>query len=231
MNKAILSVKDPKYAERLREYGYEIIPSDIISCEMPYERDHADLQCLIIDDTAFVLSSCDRLINALSDDYQIKTCGTRFGESYPDNVCLSALLCGDLLICREASLDSAVKSYAHSHDYQILNVNQGYAKCACAQVSDRAVITSDKGIINALKDTEIDVLTIGKGSVHLSGAEYGFIGGASGYDRNKNKLYFCGNIQLHPDYNTIKAFCDQHQTAIICLSDDPVTDIGGIVFC
>lgn len=198
---------------------------------MPYERDHADLQCLIVNNTAFVLSCCKQLIHVLSCDYQVITCGGRFSGKYPDITCLSAVYCGDKLIGRVASLDKQVKAYCHDHKIELINVNQGYAKCSCVSIADNAIITADNGIIHALQDTQIDVLPIGKGSVQLKGAEYGFLGGASGYDRDKHTVYFCGDIDRHPNAERIKRFCEIHYTKVISLSDDELTDIGGIIFC
>ena len=223
MNKAIISVRYPQFADRLRELGYEIIPSEEIPFKMPYERDHADLQCLILDDTAFVLKRCQRLIKALCEDYQVIECGEHFGGVYPDNVVLSAVIVGNQLICRTASLDDKVKAYCDDNGYKPINVNQGYAKCACAQVSDNAIITADKSIIQAVKN-KADLLPI-------SGTDQGFIGGASGYDKRTHTLYFCGNISYHPDCDRIKYFCEKHHTKIICLTNDRLTDIGGILFC
>ncbi|MEE3493063.1 DUF6873 family GME fold protein [Ruminococcus sp.] len=231
MNRAILSAKHPQFAASLREYGYEIIQSETIPCNMPYERDHADLQCLIHDDTVFVLSCCTRLTEALSRDYHVISCGERFSGSYPDNTCLSAVTCGDKLIGRIASLDEKIKAYCHDHEIELIHVNQGYAKCSCVQIADNAVITADNGIIRVLQNTEIDVLPIGKGSIRLDGAEYGFLGGASGYDRDKHTVYFCGDIDRHPDSERIKRFCEIHHTKVISLSEDELTDIGGIIFC
>ena len=231
MNKAILSVKYPQYAGQLQKLGYVIIPSEEIPCKMLYERDHADLQCLILNDTAFVLKRCQRLSEALSDDYHVIGCGERFGGAYPDNVLLNAVLLDNKLICRVPSLDDKVKEYCAKHDIELIHINQGYTKCSCAVISDHALITADQGIAKTLSDTDIDVLTVGEGSISLEGAEYGFIGGASGYDRDKRTLFFCGDITRHPDYAKIKCFCDAHGTQIVNLSNDNLTDIGGIIIC
>ena len=197
---------------------------------MPYERDHADLQCLILRDTAFVLSCCQRLIDVLSVDHHVIPCSDRFSGQYPDNTCLSAVTCGNRLIGRIKSLDEKVKDFCYDHDIELINVNQGYAKCSCVQIADNAIITADNGIIHALRDTEIDVLPIGKGGVQLEGAEYGFLGGASGYDRDNKTVYFCGDIEQHPDAEIITQFCKTYGTKIISLTKDTLTDIGGIIF-
>lgn len=231
MNKAILSDKYPEYAEKLKELGYDIIPSERVECLIPYEQDHADMQCLIINDTAFVLSCCQKLAKALSDSFNVITCAEDIGGRYPANVALNAALVGKYLVCREASLDENVREYCSQNEIELINVKQGYSKCSCAIVSDNAVITADKGIYRALINKKIDTLLIEQGSINLEGADYGFIGGASGYDRSGNKLFFCGNIKKHPDYYTIKDFCDRNGSEIINLMDGQLTDIGGILFC
>lgn len=230
MNRAILSTEYPQPARSLRELGYEIIPSEEIPCKMPCERRHADLQCLVTEDSIFVLSRCGRLINELLGDRNVIPCGEAFGGEYPDNVCLNALLLGDKLVCRAPSLDEKVKEYCERHSIKLIHVNQGYAKCSCAVIGGQAVITADNGIAKALEQNDFDVLRIGQGSVHLEGAEYGFIGGASGYDHDKNTLYVCGDIRLHPEHHRIKSFCDRHSTEIVSLSGEALTDIGGILF-
>ncbi len=231
MNKAILSTEVPRFASRLQALGYTVIPSDEIPCNMPYERRHADLQCLILKDTAFVLNCCDGLINALSDDYHVIRCGEKFGGSYPDNVCLNALMLGDRLLCRVPSLDEKVKAYCERHHIELIHVNQGYTRCSCAMIGDHAVITADKGITDVLKQMDYDVLMIGQGSIRLDEAAYGFIGGATGYDPVKRTLYCCGVVRRHPAYEQIKAFCDSHDTKLVSLSEDELIDIGGILYC
>lgn len=231
MNKAILSDKYPEYADKLNKLGYTVIPSGRVESFIPYERDHADMQCLIIDDTAFVLSVCDKLANALKRSYNVVLCGDGISGRYPDNVALNAAVVGKYVICKTDALDRIVPEYCRKHGYKLINVRQGYAKCSCAVVSDKALITADMSIYRALNDTNIDVLRIGQGSVTLDGAEYGFIGGASGYNKSAKTLYFCGNVDTHPDGADIRAFCQKHGTDIVCLSDAELRDIGGIIFC
>ena len=231
MSKAILSAKYPQFAERLTELGYEIIPSETVDRFISYEQDHADMQCLILDDTAFVLSRCKALANALKSAYNVVLCADDISGEYPRNVALNAAQVGKNIICRVASLDDTVKAYCDSHGYNLINVNQGYAKCSCAVVSDNAIITEDVGLYRTLSKTDIDVLLIGKGRVALEEADCGFIGGATGYDKHSKTLYFCGSIHDHPDYSLISDFCKDHGTNIIELSNAHLTDIGSILIC
>lgn len=231
MNKAIVSEKYPQFAEKLRALGYQTIPTERVSCYLPFEQDHADMQCFIIDDTAFVLSSCQRLATTLSKDYHVVLCDTPFSGKYPDNVKLNALLLGGRLIGRKSSLDDNMKEYCVARGYELIHVNQGYARCSCAIADENAVITADNGIYNSLVELNVDVLKIGQGRVRLEGVDYGFIGGASGYDKDAKTLCFCGDITRHRDYNQIRDFCDCHSTKIVSLTDDELTDVGGILFC
>ena len=231
MSKAILSAKYPQFTQSLSELGYEVIPSETVGCFIGYEQQHADMQCLILDDTAFVLSCCKRLAKALEGSYNVVLCADDIGGDYPRNVALNAAKVGKYIICRVDSLDDKVKAYCKANNFTLINVKQGYAKCSCAVVSDNAVITEDIGIYRTLSKTDIEVLLIGKGSVTLEGADCGFIGGASGYNKSNNTLYFCGDICEHPDFEKIKGFCDKHGTKIECLSDSQLLDIGGILFC
>ncbi len=228
---AVLSAKDPAFTQALQALGYETIASEKVDCFISYEQEHADMQCLPVDHTVFVLNRCKRLRNALKTRCKVISCADDIGHDYPTNVALNAAVVGKNVICREASLDHRVHKYCIAHGYEIISVKQGYAKCSCAVVSDKAIITADKGIYHSLEESKIDVLLIEEGRVRLDGTNYGFIGGASGYDKDVNTLYFCGSIERHPDYPQIKSFCNDHGTRIVSLTDGELTDIGGIVFC
>ena len=229
VTKAILSGKFPEFADKLRNFGYQIIPSETVSCFINYERDHADMQCLIIEDTAFVLSCCQRLAKSLENDYKIVHCGDNITGKYPNNIPLNACVIEKTLIGRLDSVDKKVLDFCLKRGYQLINVRQGYTKCSCVVVSDHTLITADNGIFNSLNEINIEVLKVEEGRVRLSETTNGFLGGASGY--YDHKIYFTGNIQLHPDYQRIKEFCDKHNTKMISLTDGPLRDIGGIIFC
>jgi hypothetical protein len=95
-------------------------------------------------------------------------------------------------------------------------------------VGDNAIITADPSIAKAVKEKGIDVLSVSPLGVRLDGYDYGFIGGASGTD--EENVYFCGNIDLHPDSERIKAFCRKHGKNAVSLSDEPLYDYGTLIF-
>ena len=233
MNNVILSGDYPIFGESLAKFGYHVIFSEKLPQLIDYEQSHADMQCLILDDTAGVLKECTRLAEYLKDSYHVVLTDDAIGGKYPANVRLNAAVLGKTVIANLKALDRKVIDYCREHQYRMLHVNQGYAKCSCAIVSDNAIITADSGIYYSLKETNIDVLKIQQGRVRLDGAEYGFIGGASGLDTRDGKrtLYFAGNIATHPDYPMIRTFCEAHDTETVSLTDTELIDIGGMLFC
>lgn len=233
MNNVVLSTKYPIFAEKLTKLGYNVISSEQLSQLIPYEQDHADIQCLILDNTAFILRECTTLAERLKPLCNVVLTADDIGAEYPKNVRLNTAVIGKNVIARLDSLDNRVKSYCQSHGYRLINVRQGYAGCSCAVVSDHALITADNGVFNSLKEYKIDVLRIEQGRVSLKGVDYGFIGGASGLDIRSDKriLYFTGDIKRHPSGSDIEEFCKLHDTEIWCLTDAELTDIGGMIFC
>ncbi len=218
------------YADTLRTYGYDIIPTERIEAFRSYEQHHADMQTLIVDDTAFVLSTCRTLQNTLHGRYRVIECGENISQDYPHNIALNALYINHTLIGHLPYIDRKITIFCQINGDQFIDVQQGYTRCACAIAGDNALITADRGIYRTLiGERGLDILLISEGSITLTGADYGFIGGASGYDRHR--LYFCGNIAAHPDYDRITEFCKKHGTEIISLGCNTLTDIGGILFC
>ncbi len=150
---------------------------------------------------------------------------------YPNDCVLNFARVGKYLIGRKDIADSEVVRVAREENLEFIDVRQGYSKCNVCVVNDNAIITEDRGIAAACKKKNIDVLLLKTHSVKLEGYEYGFIGGscATEYKTNGNIIYFCGCVENHPEYNSIKAFCDRHNTELFSLSDECLYD-GGSIF-
>jgi hypothetical protein len=89
-------------------------------------------------------------------------------------------------------------------------------------------ITADPGIYKKLTSLGINTLLIKCGGISLPPYEYGFIGGASGVDGDT--VFFLGNLDLHPSANEIKDFIMGLGMRVISLSDEPLSDLGGLIF-
>ncbi len=221
--------------EALKREGFEVIllkkdeqlPSPVSS--------HADMLLFSIDDKIFLSRSyASRIINTLEilrqRGYTTIMCDSSPQSVYPYDILFNMAKVGSIVFGNMKYTDSTAKKYLQDNGYSLENVNQGYTKCSTVIVNDRAIITADTGIAKAAKECGIEVLMIKNSSdgVKLDGYGYGFLGGACGLIGNA--LYFCGNISLHPCYDQILEFCTDHAIKVISLTEDPLYDVGGILF-
>lgn len=227
MSKLLLSSVDTQVIEYLQQKN-ELLFSEKIDKLLSYEQNHTDMQCLIIEDTAYVLSECNHLIDDLKKYYKTVKIKEKIRISYPNNILLNCLAINNCLIGKIDFIAKEVVEYCNIKNFKLINVNQGYTKCSTCVVNNNSIITEDESISNVLQRNNFDVLKIRKGFVHLEGAEYGFIGGASGLISN-DTLFFTGDITKHPDYEKINKFCLERNIKISYIENKTLEDIGGII--
>ncbi|MBE6823897.1 MAG: hypothetical protein E7513_00975 [Ruminococcaceae bacterium] len=229
---AVVSNKVPQICSKLEEFGYKLIYTESVDGFISYEKNHADIQCITVDDKVFVLNVCCELSTKLREiGFNVTHTTDYIDGIYPNNVRLNAKIIGSNVICKEESLDSKLKRHLLNNNYNLINVNQGYAACSCVKVNENAIITADNSIYRALKSTYIDVLKIHEGYIDLYGAgenTHGFLGGASVL-LNKSNLLFFGDIRKHPAYDKINSFCRKRNVNIHYIDSIQLTDIGGAV--
>ena len=213
----------------LSSMGLEVIEVPSYNEETEnYESSHADMQILKVDNVLFLLKDNDKFNDKIID----KTCDIiKYTDKsiskfvYPDCVKLNMAVIGRKIIANTHYIDhSIVNAFP---DYDLIHVSQGYAKCSSAIVSDKAVITSDESIYKACISNNIDCLRIQPGYISLCERYGGFIGGSC-FQLN-DILYFTGNLEPHPDYESIKAFCLNYSVHVRSLANSPLTDVGGVV--
>ncbi len=145
------------------------------------------------------------------------------GKKYPDDILLNGLFLSEKLYGRLDKLSKTIVDFAKEGVF----VRQGYTRCSVCKLTERAIITSDASIADAAEQNGIDVLRITPGHILLDGYDYGFIGGAS--FTYKNKVFFFGKVEHHPDFDKMRAFAAKHSIELISLSEKPLYDIGGAV--
>ncbi len=227
MNNIIMSGIKPELCQNLTKFGYEISKTDELNTLHSFESTHADMQCLKINDTVFVLNECKKLTENLEKMKVniVKTQG-KIGKKYPQNVLLNALYIGEKLYCKIDSIDKSVIDYCKNNSIELVNLNQGYSKCATAVIDD-TFITADKGIYDTLTQNRVEGLLIEPGYIDLIGVNYGFIGGCCFAD--EQNVYFTGDITKHKNFDKIEELCFNKNKSIICLSQNKLYDIGGFV--
>ncbi len=146
---------------------------------------------------------------------------------YPADVPLCIRRVGEsALVANEKYTAKEVLRYAKENGFEIINVKQGYAACTCLSIG--GLISSDRGILGKVSEKGIRTLEIRPGSILLEGFDQGFIGGASGFDGKK--IHFLGDLDLHPDAESIRHFASEFGIECVSLSKLPLEDIGGLLF-
>lgn len=146
---------------------------------------------------------------------------SRQGREYPDDAGLCALPLGGSVFHNKKHTDPLISERLP----RLINVAQGYAKCAVCTVSGSAAITADRGMARALKAEGIKVLEISAGHIALSGFDEGFIGGAA-FFLSPTELAFSGSLDVHPDKGRIEAFLSEQGVCPVYLTEHKVFDIG-----
>ena len=228
MNKKYIIMSDEKsdICDSVRG-KYEIISTDTINGLLPFESRHADMQCLRMDDTFFVLKEAVNLQNKLRTlGLEVITTEEDIKAEYPKNVLLNAIYMKNMLFCKADSIAGVVKDYCKNNEIKLIDVKQGYTKCSTA-ITNSCSITADRGIFDTMTKSGVEGLLIESGDIKLDGVNYGFIGGCSFYDNYT--LYFTGDITKHKSYKAIKDFLYKHKINIVSLTNEKLYDIGGFI--
>ncbi len=150
------------------------------------------------------------------------------GSSYPADARLNAVTVSNNIITNTKSISDKILKFSKNLGFYAQNVNQGYPNCSILKLNEENVITADKGICKKLSTLGINVLLIEPGHILLPPYEFGFIGGASGVD--ENHVFFLGNLDLHPAAEQIRKHIERLEMVAISLSDEPLCDLGGLIF-
>ena len=233
--KAIIDSRSPLPAQsRLEDLGFEIILMPRADYLAEPVSAHPDMLIFIGWGKLFCHASYyaknQSLIGGLclSGKLTLTLSHEPTGEKYPHDVLFNCVMLGDSLLCNKNTVSRLILAEAEAHQMNVIHTNQGYTKCSVCKVSERAIITSDASIAKACAACGIDALQISEGGVALNGYSCGFIGGATGSD--EQNVYFCGDISLHPDQKKIAELCAAHGKRAISLSEEPLYDVGSILF-
>lgn len=147
------------------------------------------------------------------------------GEKYPEDCRYNAVVLKDFIIHKRGITDEALLKTAGPRTF--IDVPQGYTKCNTVVADDTHIITSDEGICKAVSSCKgISCLLVSPGQISLPGYRYGFIGGCSG--RVGDEIIFNGNLEMHSDFERIKAFIEGCGLTLKYFPGWELTDIGSI---
>ena len=226
-----------KCKRRLEALGFYLL--ELPACPLLPEaiKSHPDtLICRIGDELVTTADYCDSAAHIFSDlrdhhpNIKVSFTSDTLGASYPNDCALNALSLGRDLYVKRDSASAALLERAENLGYNIIPVKQGYVACTtlAGDGSYKFAVTADAGTARVLSANGVKVTVISQGSISLPPYEYGFIGGACGVFRDK--IYFAGDIATHPDGEAIISAASDAGFECIMLSDEPLSDVGGMIF-
>ncbi len=174
------------------------------------------------DAAAYIFSD----VRELAPDVKISFTGDVRGKGYPDDCVMNALVIGRRIFCKSDTVSRAILDFAARRGYEVIHTNQGYPACSVLAFGESA-ITADPGLASTLSENGVRVTLINQGSISLPPYDYGFIGGASGVVGSK--IYFFGSLESHPDCDRIREAIEKEGYTPVSLSDEGLSDLGGIV--
>ncbi len=194
---------------------------------------HPDMLLFILGNTVFCHADYYEIAKKEFDEissegYEIVKTREFIGSEYPSDILFNALCLGDHLYGKLENVSELVKTEAKRLGITPHPVKQGYAKCSVCKVGEHVAITADPSLYKAMRADGYDVLLIPAGHIGITEYDTGFIGGCSGFDNER--VYFSGNIDLHPDAEAIKRFCESHGTHVVSLSTEELFDVGTLFF-
>lgn len=191
---------------------------------------HADmLMCYFGNGQAVCHQSQNKLMGELTKlGLKINVGKAKLKKKYPHDIAYDYLLTEKYGFGNLKHTDKEILKYCTENEIKTVDVKQGYAKCSCLVIDGNSIITADTAIAKAAEQCGIDVLLISPGQIDLPGYDYGFIGGCAGYIA-KDTIAFTGDISCHSDFAEIDEFITKRNKKYICLSQNRLIDIGGII--
>lgn len=148
------------------------------------------------------------------------------GKNYPDTAIYNAVVTEKFLVHNATVTDPVIFDY--SENKQVIPVKQAYSRCNLLFLSEKAAITSDKGIEKKLAGFGINALFVDPDPVVLPGFKHGFFAGACCL--SENQVFILGRLTHHHQGEQIREFIKNEGFTIVELYDGPLFDGGGIFF-
>lgn len=220
----LISPQVPSVLEDLRRFCVRTIPMEAHPALPAPVCCHADLVCFPLEDGTILLDPyserLDRAAAALG--LAVRRPALSLGGVYPADTALCAARVGGYLLCRKASTDPELLRLAGC---RVLEVRQGYARCATLAVDGCSLITADPSVAGAGEAAGLRVLRIAPGDIRLDGYDTGFIGGCA-VRIAPDAIYLTGRL-AHPDADAIRRFAAGRGVALLEGSAPELIDIGG----
>lgn len=230
----ILDERIPKgMINALSHHGYQTIllpPHPCLPCPI---ASHPDMLLFFASDAIYTTKLYSRIaedaLKLISSATRrpIRICQEELSKGYEKEPLLNTVPIGNKLICHSKLTAREIIEQVY---YELCPTRQGYAKCSVVPIDDHSLITADVSISKAARQQGIDVLLLQSQGCFLEGYDTGFIGGATSYSpyQKIEPLFFCGDINRHPQSKQIIDFCQRHHREPISLDNSPLLDMGTV---
>ena len=225
--------------EYIKSLGYELIENNFNLNVYDEISAHPDIYFTKVNDVIFKAPD-------IKYDLPFKTvsCTTEVGSKYPLDIPYNVCIVGKNAIHNFKYTDNIVKFYLQRHEFNMIQVEQGYANCSTVVLDDNSCITSDIGIAKALMDNRIDTLFVTEPDIKLKRRTntifreqnqmsfedsnmQGFIGGAC--VRLGDTVILFGDIKNLANGNKIMKFIEKKGLKFHYFEGLDVVDYGGVI--
>lgn len=215
----------PQFIKELEKCGMYVLSTEACGDVLPALRCHADMLFCNLGNGEFLIEKSQNILKDKLGEIEFFTAynDVELGKIYPEDIALNACIIGNKVICGKKGIHTAIKK-----NRDIIEANQGYAKCSVCVVDENSLITDDESIYEACIINGLDVLMVKKGCVKLKSFDYGFIGGCCGKIAD-DTIAFCGDLNTHDDADRIKSFLCERGVYPISLGKGDLTDIGSLI--
>ena len=166
-------------------------------------------------------------IRVAASKYNIVLDDAVLSEVYPNDCVYNSLVTNEKIYTAHTDNDS-ISHLANKMGKTLVKIKQGYPACTTLLLNGKRAVTADEGMARVLRSDGFSVTIIENGDISLPPHAYGFIGGACGVFRNT--VYFCGDVGTHRSFDKISTAIKDAGMNYICLSDEKLSDLGGIIF-
>lgn len=225
--------------EYLKSLGYEVIENGFNLNTYDEIASHVDIHYLKVGDMVFSAPEKKGLL-----PFNTVSCTTPIGKTYPEDVPYNVCIVGKNAIHNFKYTDNIVKFYLERHEYNMINVEQGYSNCSTCVLNSNTCITSDMGIARVLIDNGVDTLFVTEPDIKLkkrlntifvdesrmsfeNSDMQGFIGGAMACLGDTVVVF--GDIGNLVNGNKIRKFVEKKGLKLHYFEGLDVVDYGGVL--
>jgi len=193
-------------------------------------RNHADLLLCPTEGPLFISQEISPYITTSLKAHKIEASiiSKTLETSYPGTTLLNVLITPTHLICNTKFTCPELIHYANNKQLITIHVNQAYTRCTTLHLGNNIFLTDDPGIHKVLVKHKLTSYRLEPGHVQLKDHPSGFIGGSAGII--DGTIYFNGDITHHPSHPLIVQACQQALLKISYVPNQPLVDIGSILY-